>query len=82
MTRTCLAVLILCVIAASPPLATPTCTKTCRRETVTCKQTECAALRARRVAPGSCLPGAPTDPDVRHSRIRLVWSGIRCETVE
>ena len=24
-----------------------------------------------RVAPGSCPPGAPTDPDVRVSRIRL-----------
>ena len=24
-----------------------------------------------RVAPGRCLPGAPTDPDVRDSRIRL-----------
>ncbi len=24
-----------------------------------------------RVAPGRCLPGAPTDPDMQNSRIRL-----------
>lgn len=27
-------------------------------------------IRPSRVAPGNCSPGAPTDPDVRHSRIR------------
>jgi hypothetical protein len=31
-----------------------------------------------RVAPGRCLPGAPTDPDVRISRIRFVKSRFRC----
>ena len=31
-----------------------------------------------RVAPGDCSPGAPTDPDVRISRIRLVESRVRC----
>jgi hypothetical protein len=25
-----------------------------------------------RVAPGDCSPGAPTDPDVRHYRIRFL----------
>ncbi len=34
-----------------------------------------------RVAPGSCPPGAPTDPDVRNSRIRLLGSARRCATV-
>lgn len=31
-----------------------------------------------RVAPGDCSPGAPTDPDVRNSRIRLLGSRFRC----
>jgi len=35
----------------------------------------------RRVAPGCCQPGAPTDPDVRVSRIRLLGSASRCLTV-
>jgi len=35
-------------------------------------------IRAARVAPGSCLPGAPTDPDVRNYRIRLFESRVRC----
>lgn len=30
-----------------------------------------------RVAPGRCFPGAPTDPDVRNSRIRLFGSRLR-----
>jgi hypothetical protein len=30
-----------------------------------------------RVAPGRCLPGAPTDPDVRNYRIRLFEAGFR-----
>ena len=30
-----------------------------------------------RVAPGRCRPGAPTDPDVRNSRIRLLGSRLR-----
>jgi len=34
-----------------------------------------------RVAPGSYPPGAPTDPDVRNSRIRLLRSAFRCTTV-
>jgi hypothetical protein len=34
-----------------------------------------------RVAPGSYPPGAPTDPDVRNSRIRLLGSAFRCTTV-
>jgi hypothetical protein len=33
-----------------------------------------------RVAPGRCLPGAPTDPDVRDYRIRLFETGIRYVT--
>jgi hypothetical protein len=33
------------------------------------------------VAPGSYPPGAPTDPDVRNSRIRLLRSALRCVTV-
>lgn len=32
---------------------------------------------ARRVDPGSCPPGSPTDPDVRDSRIRLFRRQIR-----
>jgi hypothetical protein len=35
-------------------------------------------LEIHRVAPGRCLPGAPTDPDVRISRIRFVKSRFRC----
>lgn len=31
-----------------------------------------------RVEPGSCLPGAPTDPDERISRIRFLKSRFRC----
>ncbi len=34
----------------------------------------------RRVAPGGFPPGAPTDPDVPHSGIRLLRSSVRCET--
>ena len=34
-----------------------------------------------RVATGSCPPAAPTDPDVRHSRIRLLELRNRCTTV-
>ena len=34
------------------------------------------------VAPGSCPPGAPTDPDMHDSRIRLLWSALRCQTVQ
>ena len=30
-----------------------------------------------RVAPGGCPPGAPTDPDVRNSRIRLLGARVR-----
>ena len=30
-----------------------------------------------RVAPGSCLPRAPTDPDVRSYRIRLFRAWVR-----
>ncbi len=30
-----------------------------------------------RVAPGDCAPGAPTDPDVRNSRIRLLKLWVR-----
>jgi len=30
-----------------------------------------------RVAPGRCLPGAPTDPDVQNSRIRLFETRFR-----
>jgi len=33
-----------------------------------------------RVAPGDCSPGAPTDPDVRDYRIRLLGSAIRDTT--
>ena len=33
--------------------------------------------RRRRVAPGDCSPGAPTDPDVRISRIRLLETRFR-----
>jgi hypothetical protein len=36
-----------------------------------------AGLRACRVAPGGFPPGAPTDPDVRISRIRLLRAWIR-----
>lgn len=32
-----------------------------------------------RVAPGGSPPGAPTDPDVRNSRIRLFGLRIRCK---
>ena len=42
-----------------------------------------AALHAQilsRVPPGSHPPGAPTDPDVRDSPIRLLRSGVRCAT--
>jgi len=31
----------------------------------------------RRVAPGDCSPRAPTDPDVRVSRIRLLRAWVR-----
>ena len=31
----------------------------------------------RRVAPGDYSPGAPTDPDVQNSRIRLLSSRLR-----
>ena len=34
----------------------------------------------RRVAPGDCSPGAPTDPDVRNSRIRLIRARSRYVT--
>jgi hypothetical protein len=34
-----------------------------------------------RVAPGSRPPGAPTDPHVRDSRIRLFRSWVRCTTI-
>ena len=34
-----------------------------------------------RVAPGDCSPGAPTEPDVRNSRIRFLGLGIRCDTI-
>jgi hypothetical protein len=33
-----------------------------------------------RVAPGRCLPGAPTDPDVQISRIRLFETRLRYAT--
>src|SRR5262249_56350822 len=36
-----------------------------------------ATALTRRVAPGDRSPGAPTDPDVRISRIRLVESRFR-----
>ena len=35
-----------------------------------------------RVAPGSCPPGAPTDPDVRDSRIRLLDLRFGCAAVD
>ena len=35
-----------------------------------------------RVALGSCLPRAPTDPDVRISRIRLLRLRLRCGSVD
>jgi len=41
-----------------------------------------ASPGARRVAPGSRPPGAPTDPDVRDSRIRLFRSWVRCTTID
>ena len=34
-----------------------------------------------RVAPGDYSPAAPTDPDVRDQRIRLVKSWVRCRRV-
>jgi hypothetical protein len=37
-------------------------------------------LGARRVAPGSCPPGAPTDPGVRDSRTRLFEKRVRYAT--
>ncbi len=37
---------------------------------------------ARRVDPGGCPPGSPTDPDVRNSRIRLLESSLRCGSVD
>ncbi len=36
-----------------------------------------AASCCGRVAPGRLLPGAPTDPDVRDSRIRLFETRVR-----
>jgi hypothetical protein len=38
--------------------------------------------RKSRVARGGCPPRAPTDLDVRDSRIRLLGSGTRCEAVD
>jgi hypothetical protein len=35
-----------------------------------------------RVDRGSCPPRPPTDPDVRNSRIRLLGSWFRCESVD
>jgi hypothetical protein len=35
-----------------------------------------------RVAPGGCPPGAPTDPDMQNSRIRLLGLRIRCAPVD
>jgi hypothetical protein len=35
-----------------------------------------------RVAPPDCSSGAPTDPDVRNSRIRLLRSSTRCAPVD
>ena len=35
-----------------------------------------------RVAPGRLRPGAPTDPDVRNSRIRLLGLWIRCASID
>jgi hypothetical protein len=37
-------------------------------------------LLGGRVAPGRCLPGAPTDPDVQISRIRLFETRLRYAT--
>lgn len=36
----------------------------------------CSHRRRGRVGPGSYLPGPPTDPDVRISRIRLLGHGF------
>jgi hypothetical protein len=36
-------------------------------------------IKSGRVAPGDCSPGAPTDPDVRNSRIRLFVAWFRRE---
>ena len=33
------------------------------------------------MAPGDYSPGAPTEPDVRNSRIRLLRLWIRCATI-
>jgi hypothetical protein len=35
-----------------------------------------SAIDPCRVAPGDCSPGAPKDPDVRNSRIRLVETWV------
>ncbi len=34
------------------------------------------------MAPGDCSPGAPTDPNVRNSRIRLFGSWVRHTTAD
>jgi hypothetical protein len=36
-----------------------------------------AGPQGGRVAPGRCLAGAPTDPDMRDSRIRLFETRVR-----
>ena len=41
-----------------------------------------ARRRSGRVAPGDRSPGAPTDPDVRISRIRLLGLRVRCAQVD
>ena len=39
------------------------------------------SVTSSRVGQGSHRPRPPTDPDVRHSRIRLLRSRIRCRAV-
>src|SRR5947207_6122917 len=46
------------------------------------RSSDARRLRPGRVAPGSRPPGAPTDPDVRDSRIRLFRSRVRCTTID
>ena len=45
------------------------------------KGSGCRRIIERRVAPSSCLLGAPTDPDVPHSGIRLVRLQFRSVSV-
>ena len=42
----------------------------------------CLSLEDGRVAPGGYPPRAPTDPDVRDSRIRLLGLRFRCAAID